>query len=476
MNQYLQFYINGQWVDPTEPKTLTVINPATEQAIAEISMGCAADVDIAVAAARKAFKSYSNWTVNERVSLLESIINAYQNRIDDLAQATSMEMGSPIKHARGAQTGLGLGHIKSALNALKSFEFETVKDDMILRHEAIGVCGLITPWNWPLNQISAKVSPALAAGCTMVLKPSEISPITGIIWTEIMHEAGVPAGVFNLINGNGPDAGEAMSSHPDIDMMSFTGSTRGGIAVAKASADTVKRVGQELGGKSANIILSDADVAKAVADGIDYVMDNSGQSCNAPTRMLVPSAQMEIAIEAARAAASKIRIGDPLSENTEIGPVVSKTQYEKITSLIQQGIDEGATLVTGGTDKPEGLDTGYYVKPTVFANVDNQMTVAREEIFGPVVCIMGYDSEDQAIEIANDTQYGLAGYVSSGDIEHAKLIARQIRAGQVAINYIGGTANTPFGGYKQSGNGREKSVWGLQEFLELKAITGSQAS
>lgn len=475
MKQYLQFYIDGQWVDPIQPKTLEVINPATEQAFAEISMGSAADVDVAVAAARKAFSSYSKWTVEERAELLETIINVYKKRWEDLALATSMEMGSPVKHARRAQTGLGLGHLKSALKALRAFEFETVRDDMILRHEPIGVCGLITPWNWPLNQISAKVSPALAAGCTMLLKPSEISPITGIVWAQIMHEAGVPAGVFNLINGNGPDVGEAMSTHRDIDMMSFTGSTRGGIAVAKASADTVKRVGQELGGKSANIILSDTDVAKAVADGIDYVMDNSGQSCNAPTRMLVPSEHMEVAIDSARKAANKITVGDPASEDTEIGPVVSKAQYDKITALIQEGINEGATLVTGGTEKPDDLDTGYYVKPTVFANVDNEMTIAREEIFGPVVCIMGYDSEQEAIDIANDTEYGLAGYVSSGDIEHAKQVARQIRAGQVAINYVGGTTDTPFGGYKQSGNGREKSVWGLQEYLEVKAITGSQA-
>ena len=475
MKQYLQFYIDGQWVDPVQPSTLEVINPATEQAFAKISMGSPADVDIAVAAARRAFNSYSNWSVEQRAQLLEAIIDVYQKRREDLAQATSIEMGSPIKHARGAQTGLGLGHLRSALKALRGFEFETVRDGMILRHEPIGVCGLITPWNWPLNQISAKVSPALAAGCTMLLKPSEISPVTGIIWAEIMDEAGVPAGVFNLINGSGPDVGEAMSSHRDIDMMSFTGSTRGGIAVAKASADTVKRVGQELGGKSANIILGDTDVARAVADGIDYVMDNSGQSCNAPTRMLVPSECMGLAIDAAREAAGKISIGDPASENTEIGPVVSETQYDKITALIQKGIDEGATLVTGGTEKPDTLDTGYYVKPTVFANVDNRMTIAREEIFGPVVCIMGYDSEEQAIEIANDTEYGLAGYVSSGDMEHAKQVARRIRAGQVAINYVGGTTETPFGGYKQSGNGREKSVWGLQEFLELKAITGSQA-
>jgi len=476
MKQYLQFYIDGQWVDPTESKMLDVINPATEQVFAQISLGSKADVDIAVAAARNAFNSYSNFSVQERIELMENIISIYKKRWDDFAQATSMEMGSPIKHARGAQAALGLGHLKSTLNALKSFEFESIKNDMILRHEPIGVCGLITPWNWPLNQISAKVSPALAAGCTMILKPSEISPITGIVWAEVMHEAGVPAGVFNLINGNGPDVGEHMSRHADIDMMSFTGSTRGGIAVAKASADTVKRVGQELGGKSANIILDDADVANAVADGIDYVMDNSGQSCNAPTRILVPADQMNTAIEAAREAANKIAIGDPSSEDTEIGPVVSETQHQKITGLIQQGIDEGATLVTGGPEKPEGLETGYYVKPTVFANVTNDMTIAREEIFGPVVCILAYNSEEEAIEIANDTEYGLAGYVSSGDMEHAKQVARQIRAGQIAINYAGGNCDTPFGGYKQSGNGREKGVWGLTDFLELKAITGSQAS
>ena len=320
MKEYLQFYINGQWVNPTAANTLDVINPATEKACARISMGSAGDVDIAVAAARKAFNDYSNWSVAQRVELMESVINVYKKRWDDLAQATSMEMGSPIKHAKGAQAGLGLGHLKSTLKALKEFEFETVKDDMILRHEAIGVCGLITPWNWPLNQISAKVSPALAAGCTMILKPSEISPITGLIWTEVMHEAGVPAGVFNLINGNGPDVGEAMSSHKDIDMMSFTGSTRGGIAVAKASADTVKRVGQELGGKSANVILSDSDIAKAVADGIDYVMDNSGQSCNAPTRMLVPADKMDIAIAAARETANKIPIGDPVLKIRKLAP------------------------------------------------------------------------------------------------------------------------------------------------------------
>jgi len=332
---------------------------------------------------------------------------------------------------------------------------------------------MITPWNWPMNQVAVKVLPALAAGCTMILKPSEESPLDAMIFAEILHQAGVPAGVFNLVNGYGPVVGEAMSSHPGIDMMSFTGSTRGGIAVARSSAATVKRVGQELGGKSANIILEDADIVTAVADGVRYMMANSGQSCNAPTRMLVPLAKMDEAIDAAKAAAEDIGVDDPARSGSHIGPVVNRAQFDKIQGLIQTGIDEGATLVTGGTGRPRHLARGFYVKPTVFARVNNQMTVAREEIFGPVIVILGYEDEQQAIAIANDTDYGLAGYVSSGDIDHAKAVARQIRAGQVAINYIGGTTDTPFGGYKQSGNGREKGKWGLSEFLELKAITGS---
>ncbi|MEE9229931.1 MAG: aldehyde dehydrogenase family protein, partial [Acidobacteriota bacterium] len=344
--------------------------------------------------------------------------------------------------------------------------------DVLLRHEPIGVCGMITPWNWPLNQIASKVGPALAAGCTMILKPSEIAPLNALVFAEILDEAKVPRGVFNLVNGYGVTVGEAMSAHPGIDMMSFTGSTRGGIAVAKASADSVKRVGQELGGKSANIILRDTDICKAVAEGVDYCMNNSGQSCDAPTRMLVPREHMEVAIQAAREKANSTRIGDPASEESEIGPVVSDVQYEKIQRLIQSGIDEGATLVAGGTGRPDNLQKGYYVKPTVFANVTNDMTIAREEIFGPVICILGYDDEEEAIEIANDTDYGLAGYVCSDDIDHARRVAARIRAGQIAINYNDGSIDTPFGGYKQSGNGREKGVWGLREFLEVKAITG----
>ncbi len=472
---HLKFFIDGAWVDPVAPATIDVINPATEEAFTQVSAGSSEDVDLAVAAARRAFVEYSQWSVKQRLEVLEKIRAIYTNYFDDIAQAISDEMGAPIDLARGSQAKLGHGHIKSAIKALLNFSFESTEDDMILRYEPIGVCGMITPWNWPMNQVAVKVIPALAAGCTMVLKPSEESPLDAMIFTEVLREAGVPAGVFNLINGYGPVVGEAMSKHPGIDMMSFTGSTRGGIAVAKASADTVKRVGQELGGKSANIILKDADVAEAVTRGVHYMMGNSGQSCNAPTRMLVPNVRMDEAIEAARVAAQSIGVDDPAKHGDHIGPVVNQAQFDKIQALIQQGIDEGATLISGGTGRPEHLPVGYYVKPTVFANVDNQMTIAREEIFGPVLVILGYDGEDEAVEIANDTDYGLAAYVYTTEMERAKVVARRLRAGQVAINYVGGTSDTPFGGYKQSGNGREKGKWGLEEFLELKAITGSQA-
>lgn len=475
MQNHLKFFINGEWVEPIIPSAIDVINPATEAVYTQISAGSTGDIDLAVAAARAAFDDYSQWTVERRMALLEKISEVFKTRFGDMASAISQEMGAPVDLANSWQVKLGMGHLKTAIKSLQNLTFETEEDGMILRHEPIGVCGMITPWNWPMNQVAAKVMPALAAGCTMILKPSEESPIDSMILMEVMHDAGVPAGVVNLVNGYGPVVGEAMSAHPDIDMMSFTGSTRGGIAVAKASADTVKRVGQELGGKSANIILGDADIAKAVADGVAYCMGNSGQSCNAPTRMLVPNSQMGLAVEAARAAAEAIGVDDPAKAGDHIGPVVNKTQFDKIQGLIQAGIDEGATLVAGGTGLPDHLSKGFYVKPTVFAHVDNNMTIAREEIFGPVVAILGYDDEDQAIEIANDTVYGLAGYVSSGDMEHARAVARRIRAGQVAINYVGGTAETPFGGYKQSGNGREKGRWGLLEFLELKAITGSMA-
>ena len=473
MSDYLKFYINGEWVEPLTPATIDVINPATEEAYTQISAGSAADVDRAVAAARDAFDSFSQTSKAERLALLERIKDVYKTRWDDIAQAISDEMGAPIDLAKTWQTKLGIAHVKSAIKALSDFEFESEEDGLILRHEPVGVCGLITPWNWPMNQITAKVAPALAAGCTMVLKPSEESPIDAMIFAEIMHEAGVPAGVFNLVNGYGPVVGEAMSLHPDIDMMSFTGSTRGGVAVAKASADTVKRVSQELGGKSANILLDDVDIAAAVAEGVHYMMDNSGQSCNAPSRMLVPQHRMQEAIDAAKAATAEVAVDEPGKSGGHIGPVVNKAQFDKIQGLIQEGIDEGATLVAGGTGLPDGLSRGYYVKPTVFADVNNDMTVAREEIFGPVLTILGYEDEEEALRIANDTDYGLAGYVSSTDRDHAISVARRIRSGQVAINYVGGDSDTPFGGFKQSGNGREKGRWGLEEFTELKAITGA---
>lgn len=472
---HLKFYIDGAWVDPVTPATIDVINPATEKAFTQISAGSPEDVDLAVAAARRAWVDYSQWSVQQRLEVLEKIRAIYKDYFDDIAQAISDEMGAPIDLARGSQAKVGHAHIKSAIKALLNFSFETSEFDVILRYEPIGVCGMITPWNWPMNQVAVKVIPALAAGCTMVLKPSEESPLDAMIFTEVLREAGVPAGVFNLVNGYGPVVGEAMAKHPGIDMMSFTGSTRGGVAVAKAAADTVKRVAQELGGKSANIILKDADIAEAVSEGVFYMMDNSGQSCNAPTRMLVPNVRMEEAIEAARAAAESVAVDDPSKSGGHIGPVVNQTQFDKIQSLIQQGIDEGATLVTGGCGRPDHLPIGYYVKPTVFAHVDNRMTIARQEIFGPVLVIIGYDSEDEAVAIANDTDFGLAAYVCSTEMERAKLVARRLRAGQVAINYIGGTTDTPFGGYKQSGNGREKGKWGLEEFLELKAITGARA-
>jgi aldehyde dehydrogenase (NAD+) len=475
MLQNLKFYIDGHWVDPVTPNIFDVINPATEEAFAQISMGTKADVDKAVAAAKAAFPSYSRWSIDERIALLERILEVYETRFDDVANVISLEMGAPITLAQGSQAAVGRSHFQSTLKALKEFNFDKNQDGVVLRHEPIGVCGLITPWNWPMNQVAIKVAPALATGCTMVLKPSEIAPLDAMILAEVLHEAGVPAGVFNLINGNGPDVGEAMSAHSDIHMMSFTGSTRGGVAVAKTSADTVKRVSQELGGKSANIILRDTDVAQAVADGVRFCMNNSGQSCNAPTRMLVPNESMEIAIEAARSAAEGLIIGDPSDKNTDLGPVISKVQFDKIQGLIQKGIDEGATLVAGGTGRPDHLPKGYYVKVTVFANAHNNMTIAREEIFGPVITLIGYDTEEEAIEIANDTDYGLAGYVSSDNMDHARDVATKIRAGQVAINYKGGNGSTPFGGYKQSGNGREKGVWGLLDYLEVKAITGYSA-
>ena len=470
MREYLKFYIGGQWVEPAESKTLDVINPANEEVCGKIALGGAADVDAAVKAARKAFETWGQSTREERMDVLQRIIAEYQKRFGDLATAVSEEMGAPASLAQRAQVPIGLGHLTTALNVLKDYKFEEDRGQTMIVKEPIGVCGFITPWNWPLNQIVCKVAPALATGCTMVLKPSEVAPFTGQIFAEIMHAAGVPAGVFNLVHGDGLGVGVPLSSHPDVDMISFTGSTRAGIEVAKNAAPTVKRVHQELGGKSPNIVLDDEVFAKSVGRGVSAVMNNSGQSCNAPTRMLVPSARMDEAIAAAKEAAEKITVGDP-NGNAMLGPVVSEVQFNKIQGLIQKGIDEGATLVTGGPGRPEGLDKGYYVKPTVFANVTSDMTIAKEEIFGPVLSIMGYGSIDEAIKIGNDTEYGLAAYVNGADIAKAREVASKLRAGQVIINGASDMM-APFGGYKMSGNGREWGDFAFHEFLEIKAVLG----
>ncbi|HEY1447628.1 MAG TPA: aldehyde dehydrogenase family protein [Caulobacteraceae bacterium] len=472
MREYLKFYIDGKWVDPVTPKTLDVINPATEEVAGRISAGSAADVDLAVKAARKAFETFSLTSREERIDLLERIQAEYQKRFGDIAHAITEEMGAPASLAQRAQAPIGIAHIATGIAVLKNFQFEEDRGGTRILKEPIGVCGMITPWNWPINQIACKVVPALATGCTMVLKPSEEAPFSAIIWAEVMQAAGVPAGVFNLVNGTGAEVGAAISSHPDIDMVSFTGSTRAGIEVAKAAAPTVKRVAQELGGKSPNIILEDADFTAAVGGGVQHVMQNSGQSCNAPTRMLVPAQKMGEAITIAKQTAETVTVGDP-NGNAQIGPVVNKTQWDKIQRLIKAGIAEGATLVTGGPGLPEGLDKGFYVKPTVFANVNNEMTIAKEEIFGPVVSILGYDSVDEAVDVGNDTEYGLAAYISGTDMTKVRQVASRLRAGQVSINGGGGMDLTaPFGGYKMSGNGREWGDFGFTEYLEVKAVLG----
>jgi len=448
-----------------------VINPATEEAFARVSLGGKADVDKAVAAARRAFESFSRTTKQERIELLQSIIASYQKHLGAIAEAVHSEMGAPMWLASAAQAPSGLAHFANTLQALTDFQLEVPRGKTMIRYEPVGVCGLITPWNWPLNQITCKVAPALAAGCTMVLKPSEIAPLSAIIFAEVLHDAGVPAGVFNLVNGDGPTVGDAMSRHPGIDMMSFTGSTRAGIAVAKAAADTVKRVAQELGGKSANIVLEDADFKKAMAGELNTLFVNSGQSCNAPTRMFVPRGKQDEMAAMAKEMVDAKKVGD--GSPGSLGPVVSEAQYEKIQGLIQKGIDEGATLVVGGLGRPEGISRGYYVRPTVFANVTNDMTIAREEIFGPVLAMLPYDTEQQAIAMANDTIYGLSGYVQSGSIEHAREVAAQLRTGMVHLNGAPADFSSPFGGYKQSGNGREwGGEFGIQEFLEAKSVIG----
>jgi aldehyde dehydrogenase (NAD+) len=473
---YRKFYIDGQWVDPAVARDFSVINPATEESGGVISLGSAADVDRAVAAARRAFDSFSQTSRDERRALLEKILEIYKKRYADVANAIRDEMGAPAKLAHGGQAGIGVGHISAMIDVLKTFDFEERRGSTRLVLEPVGVCALITPWNWPINQVAAKVVPALAAGCTMVLKPSEFSPFSAMIWAEVMHEAGVPAGVFNLVNGTGPEVGAALASHPDVDMVSFTGSTRAGTEVARLAAPTVKRVHQELGGKSPNILLDDADFPRAVKASVRHVFENSGQSCNAPTRMLVPESRLAEVEALARQVAEKVTVGDPTSPQTEIGPVVSRIQFERVEDYISKGIAEGAKLLIGGEGRPNGLSKGYYVRPTIFSNVNNQMLIAREEIFGPVLAILPYRDEEEAIRIANDTPYGLQAYIWSGNLARANRVGRRIRAGRVTINGAAGDMNTPFGGFKRSGNGREWGEHGLRDFLEVKALLGAEVA
>jgi aldehyde dehydrogenase (NAD+) len=472
MDHVKQFYIDGKWVAPRTKDTLAVINPATEEPIESIAMGGPEDVDAAVAAAKKAFETFSLTTKDERLALLDSIIGVYAGRMEELADIISQEVGAPLWLAQAAQAAAGLGHLATARGVLADFEFETAMGTTLLVKEPIGVCGMITPWNWPLNQIACKVAPALATGCTMVLKPSEVAPLNAIIFAEILDAAGVPAGVFNLVNGDGVNVGAPLAAHPDVDMVSFTGSTRAGIEVARAAAPTVKRVAQELGGKSANIVLDDADFAEVIARDMAGMCTNSGQSCNAPTRMLVPNSRMDEAAAIAAEAAKNVNVGDPKESTSNIGPVVSETQFGRIQQLIDKGIGEGAKLEVGGPGRPEGLGTGFYVQPTVFSHVSNDMTIAQEEIFGPVLVMIGYEDDDDAVRIANDTVYGLSGYIS-GSPERAAAMARRIRSGNVHLNGAGPDFNAPFGGYRRSGNGREWGALGFEEYLETKAIMGA---
>jgi aldehyde dehydrogenase (NAD+) len=472
MKDCRQFYIDGKWVNPTRAHDFDVVNPANEEPIATISLGSAADVNKAVAAAKRAFESYSQSTVEERLAFLQRIIEVYKAKSEEMAETISQEMGCPISLSRAAQAPAGLGHLLEIVKVLGQFKFEELKGSTLMRKEPVGVCGLITPWNWPMNQIVAKVAPALAAGCTVVLKPSEMAPLSAFLFAQILDESGLPPGVFNLVNGDGPTVGGTISSHPDIAMVSFTGSTRAGVAVAEAAAPSVKRVTQELGGKSAHIILEDADLASAVKEGVQSCFRNTGQSCNAPTRMLVPRSRMAEASATAKRTADATKVGDPFTDGTNVGPLASKAQFEKVQRLIEQGIAEGAKLVAGGPGRPGGISKGYFVKPTVFADVCNDMTIAREEIFGPVLSVIPYNDEDDAVRIANDTPYGLSGFVSSGDLEHARRVAKRIRSGNVHINNARIDFGGCFGGYKQSGNGREWGEAGLEEFLELKAIFG----
>ena len=472
MKDCRQFYIDGHWVQPLKPRDFEVVNPSTEQPIATISLGSAGDVDAAVAAAKRAFESFSETTPAERLAVLKRIVEVYNSKAAQLAEVISAEMGAPATLSQKAQVPAGLAHFLEMIRVLEHFQFEEVRGATLMRKEPVGVCGLITPWNWPMNQIACKVAPALAAGCTMVLKPSEIAPLSAYLFAQILHEAGLPRGVFNMVNGDGATVGAAISSHPDVAMVSFTGSTRAGVAVATAAAPSVKRVTQELGGKSANIILDDADFETAVKDGVQTCFRNTGQSCNSPTRMLVPREKLAAADAIAKQSADSTRVGDPHDEATVLGPLASRAQFDKVQKLIQKGIEEGARLVAGGPGRPDGIAKGFFVKPTVFSGVRNDMTIAREEIFGPVLCIIPYENEDDAVRIANDTPYGLSGFVTSGNLDRARRVAKRIRSGNIHINYARPDFAGCFGGYKQSGNGREWGESGLEEFLELKAVFG----
>lgn len=467
----LKFYINGQWVDPISKARMGVENPATEEIVCEVAMGSREDADRAILAARAAFDSWTYRPVAERIAVVKRLLEVYNERYEDFAQAMSTEMGAPITWARDAQAWAGQVHIEATIKAAEEMVWEYNRGTTRIIYEGIGVCSLITPWNWPMNQIACKVAPALIAGCTMVLKPSEIAPLSGTLFAQVCHDAGVPPGVFNLVHGAGPEVGARMSEHPEVDMVSFTGSTRAGTAIAAAAAPTVKRVAQELGGKSPNIILPSANIAEAVAAGVTAVMSNTGQSCDAPTRMLVPRNRQAEALAAAKEAAEAIKIGDPRDEGTVMGPLISKMQFDKVQRLIQAGIDEGATLVTGGLGRPADLNRGWFVRPTVFGDVVNAMTISKEEIFGPVLAIQPYDSIEDAIAQANDTVYGLAAYIA-GPVEDAKPVARKLRAGTVNLNYPDWDTSAPFGGYKQSGNGREYADWGIHDFCEVKGIVG----
>ena len=466
-----KFYINGEWVEPHSKARLGVENPATEEIVCEVALGDDEDADRAIMAARAAFDAFTVWPVAKRIALVKRILEIYNERYDDFASAMTVEMGAPKDWATGAQAWAGQVHIEATIKAAEEMKWEYMRGTTRIVYEGIGVCALITPWNWPMNQIACKVAPALIAGCTMVLKPSEIAPLSGVLFAQVCHDAGVPPGVFNLVNGDGPGVGTRITSHPEVDMVSFTGSTRAGTLIAAAAAPTVKRVAQEMGGKSANIILPSANLEAAVTAGVNAIMSNTGQSCDAPTRMFVQRGQQAEALAIAKLAAEAIVPGDPLADGTTMGPLISKVQYDKVQRLIQTGIDEGATLVTGGLGRPAGLNRGWFCKPTIFGDVKNEMTISKEEIFGPVLSVLPYDSLEDAVRMANDSVYGLAAYVA-GPVEEAKPIARKLRAGTVNLNYPDWDTSAPFGGYKQSGNGREYADWGIHDFCEVKGIVG----